>query len=266
MNKKIFFTIIVALIFCVSGCSEYQKLLKSDDNELKFNKAMEYFNKKKYVQSQTLLDEVKSYYKGSERSQEVLYYLGRSFYGQKDYTSASGYFQTYMRTYPKGNYAPEVKFLIAKSYYLDSPDAKLDQAITNDGIVALQDYIDMYPQDTNVSEAMKMLDDLNDKLAYKQVLNAKLYYNLGDYLGNNYLSAVIVAQNALKEFPSTQYREDLSFIILQSKYAQAANSVTERQTERYQETIDEYYSFINEFPQGKNRNAADKIFREANKK
>ncbi|GHT19101.1 outer membrane protein assembly factor BamD [Bacteroidia bacterium] len=240
-------------------------MLKSTDNELKYNKAIEYFNKKKYVQSQTLFEEISSYYKGTERSQEVLYYLAKSFYGQKDYYTASGYFTTYARTYPKGTYASEAKFLIAKSYYLESPDARLDQTITYQGITALQDFIDMYPQDSTVTEAVRMLDELNDKLASKQYLDAKLYYNLGNYLGNNYLSAIIVAQNALKEFPSTNYREDLSFIILQAKYAQATNSAAELRAERYQDALDEYYSFINEFPQGKNRSAADKIFRETNK-
>ncbi|MDR2824285.1 MAG: outer membrane protein assembly factor BamD, partial [Prevotellaceae bacterium] len=178
MNKKILYIIFFALIISVSSCSEYQKLLKSTDNELKFNKAIEYFDKKKYLQSQTLLDEISSYYKGTERSQEVLYYLAKSFYGQKDYASASGYFQSYMRTYPKGYYAHEVKFLIAKGYYLDSPDMRLDQNVTNQGIAALQEFIDMYPQDSTVTEAVKMLDELNDKLAYKQYLDAKLYYNL----------------------------------------------------------------------------------------
>ena len=75
---------------------------------------------------------------------------------------------------------------------------------------------------------MKLLDELNDKIAYKYYLNSKLYFNLGNYLGNNYESAVITAQNALKRFPSTKYREELSIIILDAKYQQAVQSFEEK--------------------------------------
>jgi len=116
-----------------------------------------------------------------------------------------------------------------------------------------------------VPDATRMVDELLNKLAYKYYLNARLYYNLGNYMGNNYLSAVITAQNALKKFPSTSYRDDLSFLILESKFAQAEQSVVSKREERYQDTIDEYYSYINEFPDGKYKKQADKIFNDSKK-
>ena len=263
--KKYIYISLILLSFIMLSCSEYQKLLKSDDYELKYDKAIEYYNKGKYVQSQSLLDDVSPYFKGTERSPEALYYLAMSHYGQKDYLTARDYFKTYMRLFPRGNNAAEVKYLIGHCYYLDSPDARLDQSDTNSGITALQDFIDMFPDNERVPQASKELDELNNKLAYKELLSAKLYYNLGNYLGNNYLAATIVAQNALKNFPTTTYKEDLSYVVLQAKYAQAINSVQEKSEERYQDTIDEYYSFINEFPNGKDRAAADKIFKAASK-
>jgi len=69
----------------------------------------------------------------------------------------------------------------------------------------------------------------------------------------------------LKKFPSTSYRDDLSFLILQSKFAQAEQSVVSKREERYQDTIDEYYSYINEFPDGKYKKQADKIFNDSKK-
>jgi outer membrane protein assembly factor BamD len=106
---------------------------------------------------------------------------------------------------------------------------------------------------------------LTNKLAYKAYLNAKLYYNLGNYLGNNYESCVIAAQNALKNFPATSYREELTMLILEAKYEQAVQSFEEKKMDRYRNTVDEYYNFINEFPVGKFRKQADKIFNESKK-
>jgi outer membrane protein assembly factor BamD len=212
-----------------------------------------------------LFDEISTYFKGTERSETILNYLSKSYLGQKDYFTASEYYKTYVKTYPKGKYVVESKYMIGYCYYLDSPDARLDQTATNDAVASLQEFVDVYPESERVPDAMKLLDELNDKIAYKYYLNSKLYFNLGNYLGNNYESAVITAQNALKRFPSTKYREELSIIILDAKYQQAVQSFEEKKMDRYRATIDEYYNYINEYPEGKLRKHADKVFSESKK-
>ena len=262
---KSFQLILLVLVLSLASCGEYQKLLKSDDAELKYTKAVAYFDKGDFMRASTLFDLIASYYKGTERSEIVLNYMARSYMGQKDYTSASEYYKTYVKTYPKGKFVIEAKYMIGYCFYLDSPDARLDQASTISAIKALQEFIEIYPESERVRDANKLLDELNNKLAYKAYLNAKLYFNLGNYLGNNYESAVIAAQNALKNFPSTAHREELSMLILESKYEQAVQSVEEKKVDRYRNTEDEYYNFINEFPEGKFRKRADKIFNESKK-
>lgn len=248
------------------SCSEYQRILKSTDPELKYSKALEYYQNKDYIRATTLFDEVAAYFRGTENSEKILYYLSMSYMGQKDYFSASEYFEKYLKTYPKGQFAEIAKFQIAFCYYLDSPDERLDQEATRNAISAFQEFVDFFPESLRVPEANKLMDEMLNKLAKKEYLNAKLYYNLGDYLGNNnYESAVITAQNALRNFPSNAYREELSILILQSKYQQAVQSIQDKKIERYRNAIDEYYNFINEFPEGKFRNNADKIFDESNK-
>ena len=95
--------------------------------------------------------------------------------------------------------------------------------------------------------------------------SAILYYNLGNYLGNNYESCVITAQNALKDYPYTDYREELSILILRARHEMAIYSVEDKKMDRYRETIDEYYAFKNEFPESKYLKEAEKIFNESQK-
>lgn len=71
---------------------------------------------------------------------------------------------------------------------------------------------------------------------------------MGNYLGNNYQACVITAQNALKDYPYTNLREDLSILILRAKYELAVYSVEDRRAERYREAVDECYAFKNESP------------------
>ena len=80
-------------------------------------------------------------------------------------------------------------------------------------------------------------------------------------MGNNYQSAVIVAENALKTYPYTKYREDLEMLKLKAKYQEARQSVDEKKVERFRDVIDEYYSFTNNFPDTENRKEADNILK-----
>jgi len=114
--------------------------------------------------------------------------------------------------------------------------------------------------------------ELQDKLVEKDFLAAKLYFDLGGYFGNctsggnNYQACIITAQNALKDYPYSEYREDLYYLILKSKYNLAAQSVESKQDERYRDAIDEYYGFKNEFPESKYTKEVDKIFKESSKR
>lgn len=252
-------------VLVLPSCGEYQTVLKSKDPEYKYQMALQYFEAGKYVKSQTLLDDVTPYYKGTERAQDVLIYLARSYMGQKTYSSAAEYYQAYLRNYPKGKYAVEACYQVGHCYYLDVPDARLDQEITYQSIDAFQLFIESYPESPYVAQAYKEQNEMYDRLAYKEYLNAKLYYNLGTYLGNNYLSAVITAKNALKTYPSNSYQEDLNWIILQSKYQIMHNSLEKKKEERARDVDDEYYSFTTEFPDSKHRKEADRMYKEVRK-
>ena len=126
-------------------------------------------------------------------------------------------------------------------------------------------FLEYFPNSAKKDEAQNMIFALQDKLVMKEYLSAKLYYNLGNYLGNNYESCVITAQNALKDYPYTNMREDLSILILRAKYEMAVFSVEDKREERYREAVDEYYAFKNEFPESKYMKDADRIFKEAQK-
>ncbi len=256
-NKSLFILLLIMVFF--TSCGEYQRLLKSRDPEEKYQAALRYFNDKQYVKSQTLLDDVTNYYKGTERSEDIIAYLARSYMGQKQYESATSYYEAYVRNYPKGKYATEAYFQIGHCQYLDSPDARLDQGTTKKAIEAFQKFVELYPESPYAEQAYQEMAELYDKLALKELKSAQLYYNLGSYLGNNYLSCEIVAKNALKNYPSNKYQEEFSWLILQAKYQQMINSIEEKKLERARDAQDEYYNFVTEFPNSKHRKDAERM-------
>ena len=257
MRTKGLFILLMIVVF--TGCGEYQKLLKSRDPEAKYQAALLYFNQKQYVKSQNLLDDVSAYYKGTERSEDILAYLARSYMGQKDYEAATNYYQAYIRNYPKGKYATEAYFQVGHCQYLESPDARLDQAVTKKAIEAFALFVELFPESPYSVQAYEEMNELYDKLALKELKSAQLYYNLGSYLSNNYASCEIVAKNALKNYPSNAYLEEFNWLILQSKYQQMLISYEERKRDRAHDTQDEYYNFVTEFPHSKHRKEADRM-------
>ena len=254
----------IAVLF--SSCGEYNKILKSTDYELKYSYAKKYFNKKEFSKSATLLDELVTIFKGTANAEESLYLLAQSYYGQNDYLTASQYFNTYYTTYPKGEYTELSRYYSGYGLYLDSPDPRLDQAQTYKAISELQLYLEYYPQSERAKEAQNIMFELQEKLAYKELMATRLYYNLGTYMGNNYLSSVITAQNALKNYPYSKYREEFMYYVIQSKYDLALVSVEEKLQGRYRDVVDEYYNYMNEYPEGKYVKQVKKFYDYASKR
>lgn len=263
MKKNILIILLSTLL--LPSCGEYNKLLKSTDYEYKYEAAKNYFAKGQYNRAATLLNELIAILKGTDKAEESLYMLGMSYYNQKDYQTAAQTFIQYYNVYPRGIYTELARFHAGKALYLDTPEPRLDQSGTYTAIQQLQMFMEYFPQSSRKEEAQNMIFALQDKLVMKEYLSAKMYYNLGNYLGNNYLSCVITAQNALKDYPYTNLREDLSILILRAKYEMAINSVDDKKPERYRETVDEYYAFKNEFPESKYLKDAERIFQESRK-
>ena len=259
--KKVVFLLMMTVL--LSSCGEYNKILKSTDYELKYSYAKKYFNAKQYSKSATLLDTI---FKGTAYAEESLYLLAQSYYGQKDYQTASQYFETYYTTYPKGEFTELSRFYSGYGLYLDSPDPRLDQSQTYKAIEQLQLYLEYYPQSERAEEAQNIMFELQEKLAYKELMATRLYFNLGTYMGNNFQSCVITAQNALKNYPYSKYREEFMFLIIRAKYELALVSVEEKLQGRYRDVVDEYYNYMNEYPEGNYVKQVTKFYDYASKR
>lgn len=264
MKVKSLYVLLLAVL--LASCGEYNKILKSTDRDVKYTYAKKYFEEGKYSRAITLLEELVPFFKGYAQAEESLYLLGQSYYNSKDYLSATETFTTYYNSYPRGEYAEPALFYAAYGMYLDSPDARLDQSKTYKAIAEFQRYIEEYPQSERAEQAKNYMFELQEKLAEKELLSAKLYLNLGNYMGNNYESAVITAREAIKNYPFSKYTEDYQMIILRARYEYAERSTLETQPERYRMVLDEYFNYKNSFPNGKYTAEADRYYKRAQSK
>ena len=266
MKKSLFSLLAIVILF--SGCaSEYNAVYKSPDQQYRYEYAKECFAMGKYSRAISLLEELVSYNKGTDNAEECLFMLAKAQYMDHDYESAAMTFKKYANTYAKGRYAEQAYFNIGQSLFMSAPEPRLDQTDTYSAIQAFQNYLDIFPEATMKETAQHRLYQLQDKLVRKELYTAQLYYDLGSYFGNctsggnNYEACIITAENALKDFPYTELRENFSVLVMKSKFELATMSVASRKMERFQDAEDECYGFINEYPDSKHVAAAEKYIK-----
>ncbi len=240
------------------GCSDYQKLLKSDDYEKKYEKAVELYNEGDYYRALQLFDQVIPVYRGKEEAEDLFYYYAYSYYNQEDYVMASYYFKKYASNFPQSERAEETEFMAAYCKYLQSPRYSLDQTKTKEAIKQLQAFANKYPNSDRIDRVNNLIDELRTKMEKKIYKKAELYHNMENYEG-----AVVTYKNLLEKYPDTKYREEALFKILESHYIYAKNSIPSKQMERYQNAIEAYDRLMTYYPDSEYKSKAKDMYREA---
>ena len=263
MKKSLIISICAALL--LTGCAnEFNRVYKSTDYEYKYEYAKECFANGRYNRAITILQDIVTILKGTDKGQESLFMLAMSAYCAKDYETAAQYFKRYYTSYPKGTFAEMAAFYTGQSLYMSTPEPRLDQTPTVSAIAAFQEYLDLYPNAQLKEQAHARLYELQDKLVEKELHSAKLYYDLGTYFGNctsggsNYEACIITAQNAIRDYPYSQRREDFAVLVMKSKYELAQQSVESKKLDRFRDAEDECYGFLNEFPDSRYKSTAEK--------
>jgi len=252
--------ILISLSIILASCSKYQKIQKSQDYSLKYEKALEYYEKGDYYKCLTLFDQVMPFYRGTEEAENIAYKYAYAYYNQKEYILASFYFDRFTKTFPRSEKAEECMYMSAYCKYLDSPVYTLDQTNTKEAINDLQLFINTYPNSERVEEGNRLIDELRQKLQKKDFEIAKLYLKM-----EQYEAAVTSFENLLENYPDTEYKEDALFYTIKAYYYYASKSVRSKRKERYQEASDVYNLFVSLYPESKHNKDLEYMYNKAMK-
>ena len=236
------------------SCSGYNKLLKSSDYEQKYRVGLKYYDEGKYYKAQTLFEDVAHYFTGTDRGDSVAYYVGASYYKQGDFVMSGEKFDEFRRRFGRSAFLEDVEYMYAKGFYYSSPAPNRDQATTRQALIAISEYLSRYPNSAKKEILFENTEELKQKLYDKAFINAKVYYNIGYYN-----SAVVSLKNAIDEYPESNHKEELSYLIVKSHYLFAKNSIAELQRERFMNMQDAYYSFAADYPDSKYKKELDKM-------
>lgn len=244
MRKRLLLISLLSIGLLFASCSGFEKILKSKDYDFKYKKALEYYKKGDHYRYTTIFEQLAPIYTGTQRADTVEFYFAIGNYKQGDYILAGHYFDKFRKTYPRSVFTEEAEYMYAYCYYESSPRPELDQDNTQAALIAFTEFVSRYPNSDKDAKVVKILAELKEKLIEKSYLSAKLYYNISEYK-----SAIVSLKNSLKDYPNSKYREEELYLILKSSYLLADNSVPSKQRERFQATVDEYYTLVGEYPE-----------------
>ena len=174
--------VILFSLILLSSCSEYSKLLKSEDYELKWKTAQQYFQEEKYMRCIELLEQTIPRYRFTDEAEEMSWMYANCYYLSKDYYSAIETFNSFYNTFQYGVHAEEAYYKMSVCSYLISPRAELDQKYTNTALSNFSYFVTKYPQSQYIDECNTYIRNLQDRLAEKSYLSAKLYYDMEQYI------------------------------------------------------------------------------------
>jgi len=261
MFRRLKFPVLVIGLLVVSfSCKNYQKLLKSADNDTKFETGMDLYEKGDFNKALQFFDLLRAIYRGTEKGALLTYYTANCYYQTKNYTVAGYYYKQYTQMYPRSEHAQECLFLAAYCSYLNSPRPELDQSSTYQALSELQQFIDTYPRSKQVKYANSLMDNLRDKLETKAYKIGKLYYRMGDYQ-----AAITSFENLLDNYPDSDYKEEVLYYITVAYYLYAEKSIFKKKTERYEKTVESYNNLVYFYPESKYLKEVKNINEEARK-
>jgi len=241
----IFRTILISVFLGLFiGCkSEFEQVRTSGEPDRIYTKAMEYYENKDYTKAISLMELILSSYRGTTKGEDLYFKYAYANYNQGLYSSAANLFETFSTSFPTSTQREEADFMAAYSYYLLSPNYRLDQQNTYKAIDALQLFVNTFPNSDRVDESNELIDDMRKKLEKKRLEEARLYTNL-----QQYEASVHVMENLLKDFPETNNAEEIRHMIVKAQYNLASNSVYEKQKERFLKTNKVAQAFIDRYP------------------
>ena len=189
--------------------------------EYYYNRGMEFMEKKDYMEAQQNFQIVVDSYSGSEYVDSAQYMLAETYYMNEDYITAAFEYERVFEDYPSSLHVAEAMFKRAVCYFEESPKASLDQENTNLAIDDFNRFIDTYPRHELVPQAQEYIDELREKLAYKEFNNAEIYRKL-----KKYDAAIIYYRLVITDYPRTTWANEARFgiglvYLKQSQYERA---------------------------------------------
>ena len=246
---------IIAISLLLTSCNKFDKILKSNDYDAKYQAAMQYYNENSYSKAIQLFENLTLHYRGRDNAEEIAWYYGQSLYKEKDYYMAGYQFKRFARQFPYSERGEEGSFLSAYCKYMESPSYTLDQSLTREAIEEFEAFAERWPRSTRMPEVNRYLDEMRNKLMKKDY---ELAY--GYYYTEEYRAAYESLKNFINLYPEAPMRGDAMYYMLRSGYLYAIDSREDKKQERLQQVTADFDRVVSSITDPKQLADAQNIY------
>lgn len=239
---KISFLVVVAAL-ALGSCSEYQKVLKSDDTAVKYAVADSLYKVGKYKKALKLMEQIVPAYRGKPQAERLMFIYANTFYKLEDFLLAGYQFERFATSFPQSDSVEVAAYKSAKSYYFLSPRFSLEQEDTYTALEKMQAYINKYPNSEYRVETNALVKELREKLEKKEFEIAMQYLDIAEHIGS-YVPAIEAFENFILDNPGSSYRKEAFYGRLEAGYQRAITGVPNEMQERLLTAQGYYNSFI----------------------
>ena len=260
MYKTNRFILFILSAVILTACSNFEKVRKMTDEKKKYAAAVKYFKKGQYDKASILFEELLPILTGTDQQEIATFYQDYCDYHTGSYETANFHFKRFAETFARSEYYEEAVYMSAYSLYKNSPDFNLDQSGTITAINELQSFINNNPDSKFRDEASDIIKSLRVKLERKGYEKAKLYLKTSAFNVATLKSAVIEINNFQKEYPDSNYNEEMAYLKVQAQYNLAKSTIESKQKERFDEAIKYYQLLVDKYPQSNFLRKAEKLY------
>jgi outer membrane protein assembly factor BamD len=249
LKKKFIFSsllYIILSVFIYSCSSSEGSDIKTDDPEQAFRIAKRKFDDKDYLEAIDDFSLIKIKFPGTSVSDKAQFYLADSYYHRDEYILAAYEYESMLKNYPLSPLLPETRYKLGLCYYNLSPKYSLDQEFSRYAIEELELYIELYPEDKHVRDAEKKLNELKDKLAYKNYRTGILYMKMDDYK-----AAALYFKSVYEEYVDSDWADD-------AMIGEADALINAKKNDEAKKVLERFYKL---FPKSTLKSKADNLMR-----
>ena len=228
------------------SCTEYAKIVKGDDYQLKYSTANSLYDKQSYSKAIVLFEQIYQHSPRSGEGELAFYRLAKCYFELEDYYMAEYYFQSYLNKFPYSENKEQVSFNKVLCSVRNSPNYSLDQSETNIAINNIQEFVNRFPQSNFIDTCNILIDNLRFKLEKKDFEEVSLYDKT-----EKFNAAVTAAEIFSSKYPKSRYAEEVYYLMTKNSFYLAINSVESKKNERTEQSNERFLNFAKKFPNSK---------------
>ncbi len=201
--------LLLTLTLSLGACS--QETQKRKDAQAYLGDAQKALVDGKCWNAQQLFRNLLSEFPGSHLVDDAQYGLGQAYFCSDDFETAIFEFERLINEYPVSKFVDKARFQIGMCYFNRSRSIHHDQDETIRAIQEFTRFVEDFPNSDIAPEARKRIQDLEEKLAEKDLMIARNYLKW-----KRPASSEIFCRRVLEKYPNTRIKREVRFVLAQA--------------------------------------------------